>query len=433
MASGSSIASLLPLPLWMGAALPPSISDTSARFRVFKPNDRISRRGRVVFSFSRRAISQHKECVMPNCRSWLSRACSLVILVLAAWAEAQTPAPTAWWNTDWKCRRRVTVLGRTETTSDDVCFVEFPTAGMTKPGGEDVRVLEGASPVHSKVLFMGPGDLCKLAIKMSSAKGPSTFYIYYGNPKASAQPAVWEPKRGCLLETRRYVGGGCGTWEQMQDTIRKSKGQTYGVGYVKNIFMGYNPFGPSENYISLFTGYFDCKQPGTYSFCTTSDEASFMFLDGKLLVEWPGHHGAPPLALPQFTKKIQLTKGVHKIEYYHLQTTDRAVAVAAWQPPGHPKILPIPEDAFTPVSRGTVTGYEIQGVPIAADFSWDNRGEAIMGERLFYRVGFTDKTTGQSGTRATPRWNFGDGLEGEGKVIEHIYFQPGMYTVTLSV
>ena len=55
---------------------------------------------------------------------------------------------------------------------------------------------------------------------------------------------------------------------------------------------GYNPFGSSDYYLSVYRGWIHIPKAGTYKFCTASNEGSFSFLDGKNLVHWPGRHTA---------------------------------------------------------------------------------------------------------------------------------------------
>lgn len=63
-----------------------------------------------------------------------------------------------------------------------------------------------------------------------------------------------------------------------------------------------------ENYALVFEGYFLLPKEGRYNFRTTSDDASKLFIDGKLVVNNDGVH-APTTR----TGSAQLTKGVHKV------------------------------------------------------------------------------------------------------------------------
>ena len=49
---------------------------------------------------------------------------------------------------------------------------------------------------------------------------------------------------------------------------------------------------PSSNYMWVFYGSLKVQQEGDYSFCSTSDDGSRIILDGTLLVDNDGLHGA---------------------------------------------------------------------------------------------------------------------------------------------
>ncbi len=154
----------------------------------------------------------------------------------------------------------------------------------------DIRVISsrGASIPH-RLLQFGPGERCKLIFPLT--KGAHTYYIYYGNPNAPAPPETdWEPMRGLILETRKYAGGDGNNWARMQKAMERSK-HVYGRGPAPNIFLGYNPFGPSNNYISIYRGWLLCPINGSYRFSITSYGPSFLLIDGKLVLGWPGWHG----------------------------------------------------------------------------------------------------------------------------------------------
>jgi len=338
-----------------------------------------------------------------------------------------------WWNKAWKCRRKVSVYGSTGKAGQDVCYVEFATLNRARKDGGDIRVVSKAgSPLTNKIIFMGPGDICKLAIRLPGGRrGYETFYVYYDNPKVSPPRQTWEPKCGLLLETRTYKGGSYNSWSQMQSVLKRSENYVQGRGYVKNIFMGYNPFGPTQNYVALYRGWLLCPRSGTYKLATTSDEASFLFIDKRLIVQKPGRHRAARNA--RYQASVRLSAGLRAIAYYHVQTSGYDAAVAAWQPPGARTFVVIPPEAFPAPLKGTVSGYEIQGSPVAPDFRVRNMDEAPLGDRLIVRMGFTDTTNYPVRRQGTTTWDFGDGTTATGRSADHVYFAQGTYDVKLVV
>ncbi len=361
-------------------------------------------------------------------RSW---ARALAVVLLAALLPAEASAQ--WWNSSWKCRRKATVEpppANAGLPGKEVGYAEFRTGGLAQKDGADVVVISRGKPVPHKVLHCGPGDLCKVAFEMEP--GVTSYYIYYGNPSAKAGETKWEPQRGLLLETRKYVGGGCASWGQMQDSLARSKGQVLGVGYQPNVFLGFNPFGPSENYISVYTGWLHIKQQGNYGFATTSSDGSFLLINDQLVVQWAGYHRAIPEA--RFTKTLSLEPGLHKFAYYHLKAMDAAAAVAAWQPPWLNKYEVIPETAFPKAATAVLSDYEQKGEP-ADDFSVAHVSEIYMdseaGTHVLVKMHFEHSTRVAGGLSAVFDWDFGDGNRGEGRIVDHVYLAPGVYAVKM--
>ena len=375
-------------------------------------------------------------------RKRLSAPALCCMICLAAGLQHELLGAEGWWNGQWQCRRRVTAFGQIDAPGPDICYVEFFTGGYAKKDGSDLRVVEHGRVVPHQVIFAGPGDFVKLVIKMDrAAKKSRTFHVYYGNPQAKPLKHTLDIRRGLLMEVRHYKGGGCANWGQMQRTLEKSEGHVMGAGFVKNIHHGHNPFGPSENCVSIYRGWFKCRQKGTYFFATTSDDASFMFIDGKLTVQWPGIHRAVPFAHKRMQKALPLTAGFHKLEYYHLQLGARHIAVAAWAPPGarawrnkkYKRFEVIPEKVFPKVILGRAGPYERADKKTCPDFTAAKKGETYLHGKPIVRMAFLDCTQPRPVTRKTTRWDWGDGNEGEGTGTEHVYFTPGLYKVTMTV
>lgn len=363
----------------------------------------------------------------------------------SVWAQTDQ-----WWNPKWKARREVEVRAvPPKYEGDEVGYVEFWTAGNLKPDGSDLRVVAEGALTPYKIIQIGPGDYCKLSFRL--ARNAATYYIYYGNPSAPEEKQDWEPKRGLLLEIRRYRGPGFQTWDQMKESLDQAKSSVMGRQYVPNVFHGYNPFGETVNYLSLYTGWLAIPSAGDYVFATTSDDASFLFIDDNLVVSWEGSHRAMPYAA-RFEIVRGMTPGLHKFAYYHAQALDAAAAVAAWLPAARIRTLPgstlgqrtewmqhnpfevIPPAAFPAVTKGVLRDYRVRGAKLAADFDVENVGEVQVGDQYVQRIKFTDRTPSVKGFTATnQKWDFGDGNIGIGSPVEHVYLGDGDFKVTLEV
>jgi len=84
---------------------------------------------------------------------------------------------------------------------------------------------------------------------------------------------------------------------------------------VKDIYVRSNsdfrrqiPGMPGSNYAWIYYGTINVKRGGTYTFCSTSDDGSFLYVDGHKVVNNDGLHGARKVCR---TKKLR--RGTHKV------------------------------------------------------------------------------------------------------------------------
>ncbi|MHC4506159.1 MAG: tetratricopeptide repeat protein, partial [Planctomycetota bacterium] len=259
--------------------------------------------------------------------------------------------------------------------------------------------------------------------------GVRRYAVHLGNPRARPAREA-KLRRGLLLETFRFRGGSPGNLGGMRDILKRAKGHPFGADFVPNVFHGHNPFGPPGGIVSRYQGTINCSRTGTYTFATSSDDASFLLVDGELVVSWPGWHGAVGDARHKGRKSLR--RGPHKFEYLHVSQSGDTIAVAAWATPSAAKIVPIPPSAFPPVSRGRFTHAERLGARIMPHFEVELAGESWFEGRWAHRVVLRDRT-GDAPPGRTVRWDFGDGMSGRGGSPEHVYLRSGVFTVTMTV
>ncbi|MHC4717148.1 MAG: PA14 domain-containing protein, partial [Planctomycetota bacterium] len=320
----------------------------------------------------------------------------------AAWGQG-------WWNPRWPYRRTVTVARApaSKLPGDDVAVLTMPTGGVVGPAGEDIRVIapDGTSVPH-RVLMMGPGDRVRLAF---AVKGGATRYaVYFGHPQPPQPRPALEIRRGVLLETRAYAGGPISTFDQVRTALSRA-GRLIGREFRDSIFLGHNPFGPQSRLCSLFTAHVVCPADGQYIFATSSRDASFLLVDGEVVVSNGGRHR--PQRRASRTGTVRLTKGLHEVKVYHVSTGGDPVVVAAWRPPGARRLWKIPAAAFAPVRSAAPGMLTRCGRAFQADFIPVHAGEAFMANRYFQRYTFAASTSGR-GPGPTFRWDFGDGQTG---------------------
>jgi PKD repeat protein len=243
--------------------------------------------------------------------------------------------------------------------------------------------------------------------------------------------------RGLYLETRTYKGGEAGNWVRAAAAVARSGPRT-GGGPVDRIFGGGSPWGPADNTVFIYRGHFLADDAGTYDVSVTCNHAGFLFIDDKDTLAWGGWHGA--VRDSRHHKKVELTKGLHEIEFYNINRWGRPAQVVAWKTPadeGRKRLTVVPARAFPRPAEALIQTYELRARGAQPDFAATNRSMAYLdpdGGNFMVTVRFANLTGGLARRTAKEyRWDFGDGQTATGENPTHIYLTEGVYTVTLAV
>ncbi|HEY7315653.1 MAG TPA: PKD domain-containing protein [Gemmataceae bacterium] len=367
-----------------------------------------------------------------------------VLLILPAASAADL-----WHLPGWQARAVVEITKPSTEAGVDTAGIRILCQGRAKPDGSDYRVLDAAGkPVPFQLMFHDAERYSLLSFRVAAPQ--QRYFVYFGNPKAeraaeqviaSAAPGsgapkgAWVPKYGFVLQTiQRPESDNPRTVAEMAKLIEGSKAK-YGARFQRRVADGYNPFGPSDYYISIYRGWINVPKAGKYQFCTVSNEASFSFLDGKELIHWPGRHTVDRGARGEVNALVELTAGLHYLEYYHEEVTLEQMAYLGWRPSADAGAFsPIPESVYTAPHDAIATRYEdAKGAlavfePVISDSVWP----AERSEGQWTRCRFRAAKNAALPEGTTYEWDFGDGQKATGAKVEHIYLTLGTRKVTLT-
>jgi len=307
--------------------------------------------------------------------------------------------------------------------------------------GRDVRVMDeqGRTVKHQWVNPQGEletdpfakGRHPRLQFEIADP-AVKTYLIYFGNPKAPAEPGKWDKKVGALtLETRVNPRKRLpNNWRDMTALVAASHWK-YGEGPRRQINDPENPFGPSQNYISIYRGAIFCPVAGAYTFATDSDDASFMLINGRIVVQWPGGHS--PSGRFDHYGTVSLPAGVHRVEYYHVQSGGGSLARAGWRPPGATGFDIIPEEAFVREIRTRTVIVEKKARSLNAFFAYDMVQSLQFGGTgpVFTTVSFRDLSRSAHAKVVAWAWDFGDGAASDEQNPRHVFSGALERTVSL--
>ena len=345
-----------------------------------------------------------------------------------------------WHLPDWTHRQVVELT--TTPTPDGVnaasVRIELPLAAG---GNRDAsaRVLDADGDLvpfewvpTSELPTADPSDARRLRFEVGDPKS-LRYFIYSGNPDATSAEETWDKRVGQLtLETRPSPKGirAPRNWWEMMALLRKAT-ERFGEGPRRQINDPENPFGPSDEFISIYRGTLYCPVAGAYGFATDSDDASFLLIDERLVVNWPGGH-APSGKFDHFGT-VNLTAGLHKIEYYHVQAGGGTLAKAGWRPPGENEFILIPEHAFAGELRARTVALEQRDKPLNAFFTFEPTDSIQFGAAgpSFTTLTFSDCSRSAFGDIASRRWDFGGGAAAARQKVSCIFPDAAPREVTL--
>lgn len=323
--------------------------------------------------------------------------------------------------------------------SHTIAVTEFFHHGELAENGQNLVVsTRNERPVPVRVLQIGPGDFCRIAFQLVA--GQSDYEVLYGgsvSADASLRP-TWTAKEGLLLETRHWRDCDLHNLDSIRRAFDSAK--PIGADYVDGVNHADNPFrSEPAPFLSKYEGWLHIDRAAKYGFLTSSQDASFLLIDGKVIVSAPGRHGPMRHAERGSRQDIDLRPGQYKFEYYHAAAGKEAVMVAAWEidPPDiKPVPKAIPPDVFkvqsvVRVAAGTLS---LRTMKLAPDFLIKIDGDVPLPDNddPLVKVSFKDVSARALSMGAKIEWSFGDGQTSDKPNPEHVYLRPGVYPVKLS-
>jgi tetratricopeptide (TPR) repeat protein len=321
-----------------------------------------------------------------------------------------------------------------------IVVAEFLHHGEIRPDGRNVVVAaQNKELVPFRILQLGPGDFCRLAFQ--TVKGQTEYDIFYGGEPPAERPPAWTCRDGLLLETRQFKYCNFNSLDSVRNAFNAAA--PIGADYVDAVFHGENPFSlKREPFLSRYSGYLDLDKAGTYGFIASSQDCSFLLIDGKLAASAPGRHGPLYRAHRGVRYDVKLSAGEHRFEYYHAAAGPNAVMVAAWEidPPEKKPQQPaaIPSEVFRAylaahLPAGNVSLRTTRLVPdflmkIAGDVPLPDNDVPLVG--VLFRDASPKALTMQG---AKIEWDFGDGQTSDLPNPDHVYLHPGLYTMKLLI
>lgn len=126
--------------------------------------------------------------------------------------------------------------------------------------------------------------------------------------------------------------------------------------------------GDTDSFAIRYTGYIQIATAGSYTFFTTSDDGSKLFIDGTQIVNNDGDHGAQ-----ERQGTVSLTSGLHEIQILFYENGGGQVLEVRYQGPSIAKQL-LPFSILSSDCTAAIVDTDGDGVPDTSDIDADNDG-----------------------------------------------------------
>lgn len=264
----------------------------------------------------------------------------------------------------------------------------------------------------------------RVSLYFEGKSGEELFAYFVPEPVPPSSPRL---NGGLLRETRQYGGEIVKSVEEFRRAWKSAN--PVGARFEEQVFSSYNPFSGDRAMLHNYSGRIRITEDAAYTFCTASTDSSFILIDGKLVVAWPGSHWVDGGLDGSKRGSVNLTRGLHTFQYLHANTKENSYAIAAIVLPGEDAHQVMPPQMFLPASYAYVSALERRDGAPTADFQWDNRFMVRFGPDELYKISFSVSVPDRDNHKWL--WDFGDGTRDSGADLEHLYFRRGKHEVIL--
>ena len=306
----------------------------------------------------------------------------------------------------------------------------------------EIFATNSSARVNSTVLSAGRGE--PMDILFESPRGNPSYLVYLvPKDKHTNTSQSWEPRAGLVLQTK-WARQGLRSSDRLPEFLEAFNGAAKPVGssLVDDI---HHAFGihllpeyetPTQGGFGFhhYKGFFKVDKNGKYRFATISHYDSYISVDDKPVVGWPGRHDVNKARRGEKQGTITLEPGVHKLEYFLCCPWREMFAVAAWKKPNE-EFRVMTRTDFTGVGRFRAVSADLnEPNQVYAAFEWSPIDDFRIEQTgpCFVTMQF-DTIRFDPLTRYSYRWAFDDGTTAEGETVEHVFLRPGLRKVRLEI
>jgi PKD repeat protein len=360
------------------------------------------------------------------------RLIALLLVWIGIFSVVLAPSPSHaadWFDSHWTYRRALDVnWDSAHPSGDNLAMSEIFTAGHIANDGRDIRVTAAdGSLVPVSVLQVGPGD--KVRFVFALTKPTRNYYVYFGNPDPAPPPASlpainWHC--GIRMEMRAMTDNAPPQPRQLETDFLAAH-TIIGTTIIDQPFIGVNPFGEQVHTIVQYKGSLFAPVDGSYEFAGAAAERGALYIDGQLLLTILSAPGDI-----RFNGTIALKRGPHDFLCYEAALNSQPRLSIGWKPPTVAKVDVIERTSFGVLNHGIPGRLESVHQTLTADFGMEYMGECFFANYYTQHFRFTAALAPGPPGATKVDWSFGDGQVGSDSLIEHVYLEPGLYSLQVT-
>ena len=158
----------------------------------------------------------------------------------------------------------------------------------------------------------------------------------------------------------------------------------FGSGTVVNVNGSGNPYGPNDDYLSIFTGYIFAPTTGIYFLGVDGDDAVEVLIDGQAISGYYGAHGQA--GSPQSTTSVALNSGYHTVEFRHQERGGGDNYFLYWQQPGASSMSIVAGSSLSHCPLTTTISLQKTKVTVSDPINLTTNPKAIPGAIVRYTL-----------------------------------------------
>lgn len=267
----------------------------------------------------------------------------MLAIVLWATAVAAVAAPVPWQHASSPYRAEFDIKSQPSQPEAGVA-VTVPVCGLGFADGSDLLAYDEHS-VQLPLVALGESAENKALALVKAPADSKQVLVYFGAKMPAPQnKMVFLP--GLTVDIRSFSPGPFSNWQEVEKLLTRSLRR--GKLWVDKVELSYNPVTSEDAFLMVFEGFLRVPQAGPQTYMLISQDAGYLFIDGKLVIERNGPQSAHNATRGQSRATVNLTAGPHAVKCVVVAVSGEQMAILGRFGSDRDKSVLAPQDFLQP-------------------------------------------------------------------------------------